>query len=295
MNFSKSKYTSFWQCPKIVWLDKYKPEEKEIDESALGRMANGHIVGNLAKNLFGDFIETTTLTDDGKLDLDAMKLKTTECISKGANNICEAAFDYNGLYCAVDILHKENGGYAIYEVKSSTHLKYDYLVDVAYQKYVLEKCGINVTGTNVVYINNEYIRQGKIDVQKLFTIKDVKNLICDEYEAVGDNLAHAEEILSSNKEPNIDIGEQCSLSHACPYWKYCTKHLPEHNVFDLYRCNKKWKYYQDGLVSFEDLQKVSSLNFFQSRQIDYTLHDKGTYVDKKLIEEFLIYISSLIV
>ena len=37
MYFSKSKYTSFRQCPKIVRLDKYKPEEKEIDESAQER------------------------------------------------------------------------------------------------------------------------------------------------------------------------------------------------------------------------------------------------------------------
>lgn len=55
MYFSKSKYTSFRQCPKIVRLDKYKPEEKEIDESAQERMASGNIVGDLARTLFGDF------------------------------------------------------------------------------------------------------------------------------------------------------------------------------------------------------------------------------------------------
>ena len=27
MNFSKSKYCGLWQCPKIAWLKKYKPEE----------------------------------------------------------------------------------------------------------------------------------------------------------------------------------------------------------------------------------------------------------------------------
>ena len=69
MYFSKSKYTSFRQCPKIVRLDKYKPEEKEIDESAQERMASGNIVGDLARTLFGDFTEVTTFDDDGKLDL----------------------------------------------------------------------------------------------------------------------------------------------------------------------------------------------------------------------------------
>ena len=97
MYFSKSKYTSFRQCPKIVWLDKYKPEEKEIDESAQERMASGNIVGDLARTLFGAFTEVTTFDDDGKLDLDAMKRKTAECIDKGIENICETSFDYNGL------------------------------------------------------------------------------------------------------------------------------------------------------------------------------------------------------
>ena len=34
--------------------------------------------------------------------------------------ICEASFSYQGCYCAVDILKRENDGWAIYEVKSST-------------------------------------------------------------------------------------------------------------------------------------------------------------------------------
>lgn len=287
MYFSKSKYCAHWQCPKITWLDKYKPEEKEIDESALHRMKSGNEVGDLAMQLFGNFTEVTSYTADGKLNLDEMQRKTAECIANGVDNICEASFAFEGLYCAVDILRKENGGYAIYEVKSATDLKYYYLVDVAYQKYVLEKCGISVTGTYVVYIDNAYKRNGNLDVKKLFKITDVKDLMTDEYTAVENNLKNAEEILSADKEPNIDIGEQCSLSHACAYWKYCSKHLPEHNVFNLYRCNQKWKLYKNGIVSFEDAQKYASLNSIQARQIDFTLNERGTYADHQLIGEFL--------
>ena len=126
MYFSKSKYTAFWQCPKIIWLDKYRPEEKEIDDGELKRMASGNIVDDLTMTLFGDFTEVTTFDGDGKLNLDEMKRKTAECIDDGVENICEASFDCNGLYCAADILRKENGGYAIYEVKSSTKLKQYY-------------------------------------------------------------------------------------------------------------------------------------------------------------------------
>ena len=51
---SKSKYCGLWQCPKIAWLRKYKPEEVVIDESVLSRMEAGNVVGDLAMGLFGD-------------------------------------------------------------------------------------------------------------------------------------------------------------------------------------------------------------------------------------------------
>ena len=50
-----------------------------------------------------------------------MMEKTARCLEAGVENLCEASFRYEGLYCAVDILRKQGGGYAIYEVKSASH------------------------------------------------------------------------------------------------------------------------------------------------------------------------------
>lgn len=47
--------------------------------------------------------------------------KTARCLEAGAENLYEASFSYEGLYCAVEILRKQGGGYAIYEVKSASH------------------------------------------------------------------------------------------------------------------------------------------------------------------------------
>ncbi len=33
---SKSKYCGLWQCPKIAWLRKYKPEEWVLDDGTVG-------------------------------------------------------------------------------------------------------------------------------------------------------------------------------------------------------------------------------------------------------------------
>ena len=64
MFFSKSKYCGLWQCPKIAWLKKYKPEEYIIDENTKSRMENGNIVGDLAIQLFGYYNEVTTYTSN---------------------------------------------------------------------------------------------------------------------------------------------------------------------------------------------------------------------------------------
>lgn len=65
--------------------------------------------------------------------------KTARCLEAGVENLCEASFRCEGLYCAVDILRKQGGGYAIYEVKSASHPAEIYGVDIAYQKYVFDR------------------------------------------------------------------------------------------------------------------------------------------------------------
>ena len=35
LHLSKSKYCALWQCPKLAWLKKYKPELQTIDEATL--------------------------------------------------------------------------------------------------------------------------------------------------------------------------------------------------------------------------------------------------------------------
>lgn len=291
MNFSKSKYCNFIQCPKIVWLQKYKPEEYIIDESTKARMEAGSQIGDVAMGIFGDYIDVTTYTNE-KLDLKKMIEKTNKLIKSNQEIICEASFNYDGLYCAVDILKKETNGYSIYEVKSSTdYLKhYEYIVDVAYQKYVLNKCGINVVSTNLVLINNQYVFDGKLDLNKLFKVINIDDLVNHELKDVENNLNIAKSILENENEPNIDISLRCNTPHRCAFWQYCSKHLPKPSVFDLYRTNfdKKIEYYKNGIISLEDLKKTNHfLGHVQDLQIKHSTEDLPDHIDVAGIKKFL--------
>ena len=150
IGLSKSRYCRGIQCPKMLWMDKYMPDKAEdvLSESV---MATGNMVGDLARNYFGsyDLVEFD-------YDKDSMAEKTRRLMETGSDNIAEAAFYVDGLYCAVDILHKDGDGYDIVEVKSSTHVADIYLEDMAFQYYVLSRCCVNVKKVKIMYLDNTY-------------------------------------------------------------------------------------------------------------------------------------------
>lgn len=309
---SKSRYTKFCQCPKALWMSIYDPDKATVDKGVEARFADGNIVGDLAMGLFGDFVEVTSTTAENKLDLNAMIEKTGELMAGNeCNVICEASFSYNcngeSNYCAVDILRRTPGGWAIYEVKSTTSHIADisltnkefvkkikkYATDIAFQKWVLEKCGVNVTGTFLVTLNSDYIRNGELEIEKMFNIIDMGGLVENEFVKVANTSKAAHNILKLQDEPCDKIGTQCHTPYQCAFWEYCTKQAGldlENNkatVFDLYSLSakKKYEYFYKGMVSFEDIRN-EKLTDIRRMQVDCTL-DNSIYINKDGIKEFL--------
>ena len=288
-NISKSRYTLFRQCPKALWLNTYKPELCVISDALQQRFQAGSIVGNWAKGLFGKYVEVTTYDADGKLNLTKMVANTRKCIESETEVICEAAFQYAGTYCAVDILRKDNSGYAIYEVKSSTDGdKEVYAQDIAFQKYILTHCGIEVTRTYLISINSDYVLDGELDIHRLFQIQDISVAVEREYLSVEHQVAKAKQMLAQKDvEPNEDLDIHCHKPYDCAFWEYCSRHIPEWSVFDLYRMtfDKKIAYYQQNKITYEQLQN-EALNEKQQMQIHCALNDY-IYINKVEIANFL--------
>ncbi len=298
---SKSKYTAFRQCPKNLWLKIYKPDVAVEDPSLEARLKQGNEVGDLAMQYFGDFVEVTTYKDKDHLDLPAMVRKTQQCMKSGVENICEASFEYKGNYCAVDILHWDGRGWAIYEVKSTTASpgKIDrskiapYLPDIAYQTWVLEQCGIKVTGSYLLCLNKEYRRGRDLNIQDMFVALDLSREIDYEYQLIDDTVRRAQKIINSDVEPNIDLSENCYKPYPCAFFEYCKRQhgISKPSVFDAYRMSGKDKieHYQQGHTSFEDLRN-EKLTPNQRRQVENTLNNTRE-IDKAGIRKFLSQLS----
>ena len=104
MGLSKTEFMRGMQCPKQLWLDTNKPELKIIPEQTQRRLDRGNEFGDKAMAMFGPFVEVTEYIPNTKyLDKRKMVQNTKNAMRTGENNICEASFDYHGLFCAVDI------------------------------------------------------------------------------------------------------------------------------------------------------------------------------------------------
>ena len=298
-HFSKSKFVSSCiRCNKYAWLDKYMPEEKSpIDDFTKSLFDNGHKVGELAKEYFKADVDVTTYKEDGRLDLAKMIKETEKHMKLGTKVIAEASFSFGGFFCSVDILiRNDDGTYNMYEVKSSKQdtkkdkklgcVKGKYIIDAAYQQYVLKNCGVDVNKVYVVLLAEDYVRNGNFELDKYFVICDVTKHTNARQQMIADKLAEVGMVLSNTSEPTTSFSKNCNK---CDYWQFCSRNIPAPSPFDVYhlRFGDKCSLYEYD-VSFFDLPKHRpDLKPAALRQIEYYNRPNDAYVDKAAIAEFL--------
>lgn len=283
-NISKSLYCNYVQCKKMIWLNKYKPEEFEETKNETV-LKNGNEVGDLARSYFGNY----SLVKYNEV-LIKMIMETKEYLKQGKNIICEASFKFDNLFASIDILKIDDDGVSIYEVKSSSELKDIYIDDASFQAYILKKLGYKIKSVNVMHVNSKYVLQGKLNLEEFFVIEDVTDIARSKEKEIEENIKEINELLDSEKEPNIDIDEHCFKPYDCPFFKYCSKHLPEKNIFTLnsmfLKMKDKLKLYKEGKYSYEDLIK-EDLNEKIVDQIEFELDKKEPKINKEEINNFM--------
>ena len=279
---SKSLYIRGLQCHKSLYLQKYHPELRdELAADLLMRFSQGHEVGELAQNLFPGGVLVTS----GDYTLPEQLSMTENALASGATIIYEAAVEHDGVMARADIIKKTRGRWNLYEVKSSTDLKDVYLDDVAMQYNLLSKSGLHVGKAHVIHINNEYVRQGDINVNELFKIVDVTEAVLGLQDKVEKEIKELKKMLSG-PEPDIDIGEHCEDPYDCDFMGHCWKNIPEDSVFSLKgRGVNRYDLYRKGTIKLADIP-LEILNAAQRLQVAAHIDGKSR-VDKASVKKFL--------
>lgn len=162
---SKSTFLKGLQCDKHLYLYKhYYNLQDPISEQTKAVFARGHKVGTLAQALFPNGVDATP--SNFRASAKAVE-DTQRLIEQGVEVIYEAAFMFNEVIVYADIIVKNGKQWEVYEVKSSTSVSETYVNDISVQFYVMFNAGIDIADISIVYINTDYIRLGKLDLDQL--------------------------------------------------------------------------------------------------------------------------------
>ena len=256
------------KCPRHLWFLINKPDQlPKFDAKTQARFDIGHDVGNYAKKLHPKGIEIPFSNEAIKLTKEALKKRVP---------LFEATFSHKNSYAKVDLLvpvHKDE--WDLYEVKSSGSVKDDHVKDVSFQKYCLEGAGIKLRKCHVMFINNEYVKKGKINPKLLLESEDVT----DQLETTVEEQITQLITIIQGKEPKVQLGTECKDPWKCPV---CSNEI-KGDVANLYWIgNKAWQYYNQGITHIKDLPKDFKYNQKQLIQKANKLH-----VNKENIHKFL--------
>ena len=287
---SKSSYLKGKQCDKHLYLYVHNPALKDpltpMQEAIFKRGTN---IGLLAQKLFpgGVDVKPNSFSNYGK------SLGQTESmINIKMDVIYEAAFRYDEVIVFSDIVVNDGDKWKFYEVKSSTSISDTNINDAAIQYYVASNCGVHISDFSIIYINNEYVRQGKLYINELFTTESVMDLVVSEQRNISVEVARLKNVLRQSKAPEVKIGEQCTNPYKCAFYGYCWKHVPEDSVFQISNMDlsKKFELYNSGIKTMTDINDDISLSRNQKLQVD-AFKSGEEICDPNRIQDFLTELS----
>jgi len=283
---SKSQYLKGLQCPKALWLYRNRRDlAPEVSEGRQFIFDTGHEVGVLAQRYFGDGAEIT----EPYYKIDQAIRSTSKAVRRGEDLIFEAtACSESGAYSRIDIFKKVDGSDAwdLIEVKSSTGVKDYHIDDMALQRHAFTGAGYRIRKSILMYINNNYVRSGKIDLQGLFTLEDCTEMVEDRLAEVGSKVRELIKVINSRIEPEIEIGGHCTRPFECDFIPYCWDHVPDYSVYNIFNGSKLEELLEENILNISDVPNDFDLTDRQSIEIS-AYKEKTIHRDTTAIKEFL--------
>ncbi len=222
---SKSTFIRGKQCLKSLYLNKKRPFLRDkLSPEQLAKFRRGHKVGSLAQKLFPGGVDFRPRSP--ALYQKAV-LTTQEAIRTNSYNILyEAGFQFDRLLILLDILVKENGNWFAYEVKSSYKISDTFILDAAFQYYVISNSGLTLKDFIIVYASEE-LDYKKIDeyenLEPLFVKESVLEKILPLQGFICEQVEKEKETLLLKSSPKIEMGVHCHIPYPCDFIGHCTK------------------------------------------------------------------------
>lgn len=204
MQISKSNYMNFLRHPAWLWIEKHdKSKIPPVDENTQAMFDNGHKFEPYAESLFPEGVTLGFSDYDTYLSLPH---RTQDAVTRGDKVLFQPRFEWNEFTCISDIVSFiEAGVVDLYEIKASTSVKPEHEFDLAFQTAVLEGSGLSVRNIYVIHVNNQYIRHGEIEADKITYIQDITDKVRAKGEITLRYMPMALVVANSRTMPDPDL------------------------------------------------------------------------------------------
>lgn len=299
MNFdkalSKSDYMLFLKHPAWLWLKKYdKNKLPPTDDSLQAMFDGGNLFESYANKLFPNAVKLGFDNYDEYLSL---VNRTTEAIKNNVECILQGRLEFEGKTCIFDVLQKVGDKeFDLIEIKASTKAKSEHEYDLAFQLMVLEKCGYKARNIIVIHVNNEYVRNGEIDIKGITTQTDVTQKVKSLRKITEEQISLAYEVLASDKCPDlspryankIEVPGVCWFSEWLDIYKGLKHNDDPYNIYELsYPTAEQIGKLEDaGITKIADVPQELALRDKQLAQIE-TTRDNKRIIKKEEIKSFI--------
>ncbi|MEE4260147.1 MAG: hypothetical protein V2I62_10330 [Bacteroidales bacterium] len=224
--------------------DKLSPEQ-------LAKFKRGSRLGILARQLFPGGID---LTPRSPSQYQKRVLETTEIIRQGkCDTLYEAVFQFDQLLIMLDILNRKDGEWYGYEVKSSLKISDTYLLDAAFQYYVITNSGLKLNDIFLVYVNKDYLFDEDLRLDDIFIFESVLEKVLELQDYVKEKVMEEKATLQLKSSPKIDVGMHCLNPYPCDFTGHCWKNVVDKSIIDSYKPSTNEEFY-------EFLDKIEQLN-----------------------------------
>ncbi len=289
MQISKSEYMMFLKHPAWLWLKKHdKSKLPEPDANLQALFDAGHEFEKYAEKRFPDGI---TLGFDSYEEYLSLPERTRQALDDGVKTIFQGRFEADGITFICDILDRVDGNtFDLYEIKSSTKVKPEHYFDLAFQVVVLESAGLKVRNVAVVHVNNQYVRDGKVDPIELSAVTDVTGGVRNKIEETKKNIQLAFDVIDLPKLPDSSPrhAQMGSLNEWLEIYKILGNKVDQYSIYNLIApgANRIGELEDLDIKLIKDIPDNFKLTPKQQVQVSATKKDERL-INSEKIKEFL--------
>ena len=273
MPITKSDLLRLSSCKNWFWLSIHEPESVAATMAGEALAKEGMAFEEFARLKFPDGILLKSFGNPAVA-------KTKRLLGEGKDCLFQATAEHNGFLVKADVLQRnDDGTFDLFEMKASTDVKDEYLLDLAIQRVVFNDAGFEIANCHLVFLDAAYVRDGDLSVDECVRSTNVTaQARALEDVDVRPLMAEAKRIADLADVPIVDMAElTCRPNGAnrCGCADVSYKDLPDYSVFDISRLSRDdcSKLLNKGINTIDEVQ-AKSIKLVKQQAIQVVLTQK---------------------